>query len=147
MAAEDEGVCDFEVAVPALVEFLSAVRHRVLLELRWPVEALSADRTFVWIVLGVNRYDMAFQVTGVRAFVITVGTMVGLILLVSQSVLHQLLLLCEGLETAFALVRHLFAMLSLDVSFEIGGIGRLVVAVHTGIRLLAGVRAHVFLQL
>lgn len=38
-------------------------------------------------------------------------------------------------------------MLSLDVCFEIGGIGRLVVAVETGVRLLACVRAHVFLQL
>lgn len=88
MAAENEGVCNFEVAVSALVEFLGAVRHGVLLQFRWPVEALSAHRTFMWIVLCVNRYDMAFQVTGVRAFVITVGTMVGLILLVGQSVLH-----------------------------------------------------------
>lgn len=37
-------------------------------------------------------------------------------------------------------------MLSLDVCFEVRRIGRLVVAVHTRIRLLAGVRAHVFLQ-
>lgn len=38
-------------------------------------------------------------------------------------------------------------MLRLDVGLEIGGIGRLVVAVKAGIRLLARVRAHVFLQL
>lgn len=54
----------------------------MLLQFRRPVEAFTTDGTFVWIVLGVNRYDMAFQVTGVGTFVITVGTMVGLILLV-----------------------------------------------------------------
>lgn len=61
--------------------------------------------------------------------------------------LHELLLFGEGLETALAFVWHLFAMLSLDVRFEIRGIGRLVVAVKTGVRLLARVGAHVFLQL
>lgn len=38
-------------------------------------------------------------------------------------------------------------MLSLDVRFEVRGIGRLVVAVHAGVGLFACVRAHVFLQL
>lgn len=38
-------------------------------------------------------------------------------------------------------------MLSFDVCLEIGGIGRLVVAVQAGVGLLARVRAHVFLQL
>lgn len=82
MATENKRVCNFEVAVPALVEFLGAMGYRVLLQFRRPVEAFTTDGTFVWIVLGVNRYDMAFQVTGVGTFVITVGTMVGLILLV-----------------------------------------------------------------
>lgn len=82
MSTENKRVCNFKVAVPALVEFLGAMRHGVLLQFRRPMEAFSTDGTFVWIVLGVNRYDMAFQVTGVGTFVITVGTMVGLILLV-----------------------------------------------------------------
>lgn len=38
-------------------------------------------------------------------------------------------------------------MLSLDVCLEIRGIGRLVVAVQAGVRLLTRVCAHVFLQL
>lgn len=82
MATENKGVCNFKVAVPALMEFLGAVGHRVLLEFRRPVEAFPTDSAFVRIVLSMNRYDMAFQVTGVGTFVITVGTMVGFILLV-----------------------------------------------------------------
>lgn len=147
MATENKRVGNFEVAVAALVEFLGAVGHRVLLQLGRPVEAFTTDGTFVWVVLGVNGDDMALQVTGVGALVVTVGTKVGLILLVRKSVLHQLLLLGEGLETALAFVRHLFAMLRLDVSLEIRGVGRLVVAVKAGVGLLARVRAHVFLQL
>lgn len=81
MATENKRVCNFKVAVPALMEFLGAMGYRVLLQFRWPVEAFFTDSTFVWIVLGVNRYDMAFQVAGVGTFVVTVGTMVGLILL------------------------------------------------------------------
>ena len=81
MATENKRVCNFKVAVSALMEFLGAVRYRMLLQFRRPVEAFPTDSAFVWIVLGVNRYDMAFQVTGVGTFVITVGTMVGLILL------------------------------------------------------------------
>lgn len=82
MATENKRVCYFKVAVPALMEFLGAMGYRVLLEFRRPVEAFSTDGTFVWIVLGVNGYDMALQVAGVRTFVITVGTVVGFILLV-----------------------------------------------------------------
>lgn len=88
MATENKRVCVFKVAVSALVEFLGAVGDRVLLEFRRPVEAFATDGTLVWIVLGVNRYNMAFQVTGVGALVVTVGTMVGLVLLVCQSVLY-----------------------------------------------------------
>lgn len=82
MTTENKRVCNFKVAVTALMEFLGAVGYRVLLQFRRPMEAFTTDGTFVWVVLGVNRYDMAFQVTGVGTFVITVGTMVGLILLV-----------------------------------------------------------------
>lgn len=82
MTTENKRVCNFIVAVPALMEFLSAVGYRVLLQFRWPVEAFTTNGTFVWIVLGVNGYDMAFQVAGVGTFMITVGTMVGLIFLV-----------------------------------------------------------------
>lgn len=82
MATENKRVCNFEVAVAALMKLLGPVRHRVLLQFRRSVEAFTTDGTFVWIVLGVNGYDMAFQVTRVGTFVITVGTMVGLILLV-----------------------------------------------------------------
>lgn len=38
-------------------------------------------------------------------------------------------------------------MLGFDVRLEVGRIGRLVVTVETGVRFLARVRAHVFLQL
>lgn len=81
VTTENKRVCVFVIAMSALVEFLGAVRHRVLLQFRWSVEAFTTNGTFVWIVLGVYRYDMAFQVTGVGTFVITVGTMVGLVLL------------------------------------------------------------------
>lgn len=81
MATENKGVCDFKVAVPALMDFLSTVGYRVLLQFRWPVEAFPTNGAFVGIVLGMNRYDVTLQVTGVGTFVITVGTMMGLILL------------------------------------------------------------------
>lgn len=82
MTTENEGIRVFVITVPTLMEFLGTVGHRVLLQLRWSVEAFAADGTFVWVVLGVNGYDMAFQVTGVGTLVITVGTEVGLILFV-----------------------------------------------------------------
>lgn len=81
MATENKGVCNFKVAVPALMELLGAMGYRVLLEFRRPMEAFPTDSTFVWIVFSVNRNDMALQVTGIGTFVVTVGTMVGLILL------------------------------------------------------------------
>jgi hypothetical protein len=147
MATEHKGVRDLEVAVSALVQFLGTVRRRVLLQFRWPVEAFIADGTFVGVVLGVHRYDVALQVTGVGALVFTVGTQVGFGLLVRQPVLQQLLLLSKCLEAALTLEGHLFAVLGLDMSLQVGGISRLVVAVEARVRLLAGVRAHVFLQL
>lgn len=82
VTAENKGICIFVVTMPTLMEFLGSMRHRVLLQFRRSVEAFPTNGTFVWIVLGVNRYDMAFQVTGIGTFVITVGTKVGLILFV-----------------------------------------------------------------
>lgn len=82
MTTENKGICIFVITVPTLMEFLGAMGYRVLLQFRWSVETFATDGTFVWIVLGVNRYDMAFQVAGIGTFVITVGTKVGLILFV-----------------------------------------------------------------
>lgn len=54
MPTENERICDFKVAMPALVQLFSLVRRRVLLELRRPVKALSTDLAFMRIVFGVN---------------------------------------------------------------------------------------------
>lgn len=63
MPTENKGICDFEVAMPALVQLLGLMRSRVLFQLGRPVKALSADLAFMGVVFGVNGNNVTLQVT------------------------------------------------------------------------------------
>lgn len=145
MAAENERVCDLEVAVAALVQFLGFMRRRVFLKLGRPVEAFPADGAFMRVVFSVHGNDMPFKVTRVGAAMVAVTALVSPSVLVCGRVLRQLVLLAEGLAAALAVERQLAAVLRFHVRLQVRRVGRFVIAVHARVRLLAGVRAHVFL--
>lgn len=116
MATQGEGVGSVEVTMPALMHLVALVRLRVFLQLRGPVETFLTHVTLMGKVLGVNRDNVSFQVTGVGALVLTVWTLVGLV------ALHHLYMTLEfpcvsvGLRTVAALERQICAVLALDVS-------------------------------
>ena len=80
------------------------------------MKAFLTHVTLMGEVLGVNRDNVSFQVTGVGALVLTVRALVGLV------ALHHLYMTLEfpcvsvGLGTVAALERQICAMLALDVS-------------------------------
>lgn len=88
----------------------------MLLELRGPVKALFTHFTLVWEVLGVNRNNVPFQVTGVGALVVTVWTLVSFVALKDLCVFLELLVISKGLWAVATLVGQISAMLALDVS-------------------------------
>ncbi len=145
MAAENERVCDLEIAVAALVQFLGFMRRRVFLKLGRPVEAFPADGAFMRVVFSVHGNDMPLQVAGVGAAMIAVAALVSPSVLVRSRMLRQLVFLAEGLAAALAVKRQFATVLRLHMCLKIGRVGRFVIAVHARVRLLAGVRAHVFL--
>lgn len=80
------------------------------------MKAFLTHVTLMREVLGVNRDNVSFQVTGVGALVLTVWALVGLV------ALHHLYMTLEfpcirvGLGTVAALERQICTVLALDVS-------------------------------
>ncbi len=88
---------------------------------------------------------MPLQVAGVGAAMVAVVALVSPSVLVRSRMLRQLVFLTEGLAAALAAKRQFTTVLRLHVRLQIGRVGRFVITVHARVRLLAGVRAHVFL--
>lgn len=116
MATQGEGVRSIEVTMPALMHLVAFVCLRMFLQLRGPVKAFFTHVTLMGEVLGVNRDNVSFQVTGVGTLVLTVWALMGLV------ALHHLYMTLEfprisiGLRTVAALERQIGTMLALDVS-------------------------------
>lgn len=80
------------------------------------MKALLTHITLVGEVLGVNRDNVSFQVTGVGALVLTVWTLVGLVALHHLYMTLEFPCICVGLGTVTALERQICTMFALDVS-------------------------------
>lgn len=116
MATQSEGVGSIEVTMSALVHLVSLVCLCMFLQLRGPVKAFLTDVTLMGKVLGVNRDNVSFQVTGVSALVLTMWALVGLVALHHLYMTLQFPCISIGLGTVAAFERQICTMLALDVS-------------------------------
>lgn len=116
MATQGEGVRSVEVTMPALVHLVALVRLRMFLQLRGPVKAFLTHIALVGEVLGVNRDNVSFQVTGVGALVLTVWALMGLVALYHLYMTLEFPRVSIRLGTVAALERQICSMLALDVS-------------------------------
>lgn len=80
------------------------------------MKAFLAHVTLMGEVLGVNRDNVPFQVTGVGTLVLTVWALMGLVALHHLYVTLEFPCVSVGLRTVAALERQICAMLALDVS-------------------------------
>lgn len=78
---------------------------------------------------------------------VTVQALMTFALLVQDGMCLQLLRVYKRLQTNVTLEWHLFAVLRLNMGFQVGGVCRLVVTVLTDIRFLSSMSAHVLLEL
>lgn len=99
-----------------LVHFVAFVRLSMFLQFRGPVEAFLAYVTLMREVLGVNRDNMSFKVTGVSALVLTVWTLVGLVALHHFYMTLEFTSISVSLGTVVALEWQIGPVLALDVS-------------------------------
>lgn len=147
MTTQGERVGSVKVAVPTLMHLVAFMCLGVLLQLRWPVKAFLAHVTLMGEVLGVNRNNVSFKVTGVGALMLTVWTLVGLVALHHLYVTLEFPCISVGLGTVVALKGQVCTVLALDVSLKVG----LVCASKLAMRALIGffprMGPHVFLKL
>lgn len=80
------------------------------------MKALLTHITLVGEVLGVNRDNVSFQVTGVGALVLTVWALMGLVALYHLYMTLEFPCVSICLGTVAALERQICSMLALDVS-------------------------------
>lgn len=80
------------------------------------MKAFLTHITLVGKVLGVNRDNVSFQVTGVGALVLTVWALMGLVALHHLYMTLEFPCICIRLGTVAALERQICPMLALDVS-------------------------------
>lgn len=145
VSAQHKRVRNLELAMPALMHLFTPVCSFMLFKLGGPMEALLTDFTLVGIILGVHRDNMPFQVTRVRAFVVTMQALMTFALLMQDDMCLQIFRVCKCLEADLTLKWHFLAVLCLNMGLQIGGVSRFVVTILTNIWLLAGVSAHVLL--
>lgn len=147
MATQSEGVGSVEVTMTALVHLVALVCLCVFFQLRRPVKAFLTHITLMGEVLGVNRDDVSFQVTGVCALVLTVWTLMGLVALHHLDMTLEFPCISVSLGTVTALERQICAVLALYVSLKVGLICTAELAVRAVVGLLPCVGPHVLLKL
>lgn len=80
------------------------------------MKAFLTHITLMGEVLGVNRDNMSFKVTGVGALVLTVWALMGFVALHHLYMTLKFPCISVGLRTVAALERQICTMLALDVS-------------------------------
>lgn len=135
------------LTVLALVHFPSTVGLHVLLQFQLMPEAPSTALALEWQVFGVDGQDVAAEYERVRRLEVTVAALVQPGTFVSLCMFFELRGPVESLLTHITLVREVFGVHRDNVALQVTGVGALVLAVRTLVRLVALEDLHVPLQL
>lgn len=119
----------------------------VLALLRRPPKALGAVVTAVWVVLGVDGDDMAFEARSVRTVILTILALIHLSTTVCLHVLLQLSGLSEASLTAFAFKREVLGMQGQNVAAQGERVRSIEITMPALVHLVALVCFCMFLQL
>lgn len=139
-----EGAC---LCAMTLHQHVFMMSGYVLALLRRPPKALGAVVTAVWIVLSVNRDNVAFEARSVRTVILTILALINLSTTVCLHVLLQLSGLPEASPAALALKREVLCMQGQNMATQGKGVRSIEVAVPTLVHLVALVCLCMFLQL